>query len=763
MAEGEGIGMEAEPEPESASTRELLNSQISALAPQSLQPTPEDAAARQQAIARLQALLADILPPPSSVTLVSYGSFLTGCYSHGSDLDLALTGSVTETQLAGLGHDASPAKEALPLERAVGRGLAPQLLEELAAALEKRGAVKGRVDRGGLPARVPVIRLVEATTGVACDVCVCTRGCDVKGEAMRLLQGLQPALAPLTRLVKSWAKQHDINCALRGTLNSWSLELLTVFSLQTHLGGPLLPPLWRLFGDTPPPPGDLGERPLTGSALPPAEALARARARCSGSARAELLPSGPAPPLPALFKWFLASTSPIMEDWRAAAGSSSTDSSSTRVSTWLGRLYGRAYDKKPYGTLPYVAFVEDPFDASDNTARSLGTKCRNEDTLPYIAWVFGHSQHTLSAMASLQDAYRAFLWLFCSATLPALAMEPILLTRLRVPEATTQLLGQLDRAGPGAGKNMQGKAMEGPVDFRALLDAARVGSPVLTLSDWRSHHACCRTRPPYAWHRIGSAEAPEPEPEPEPAEVSGARGAVGARGGATAQGAVPDVEASSGSDPDADPDSEPDPEPAATPMETLGAVPDVGAPSGSDSDLDPAASPTETKGAGPEVGASSGPQAGPDPDPDPDPDPGLQQEGVEAGVAMAGIVLGTSATSLGDASCSEPASSDCLDHRCEPSLEALREEAERQGYQYAVPFPCDPPPGWRVVHGLLFPEGLEPAAELESAVQQAHNIEAAADRDAFEACFHVSLAIACVEVWEEDGWALDVPVGALRA
>lgn len=54
--------------------------------------------------------------------------------------------------------------------------------------------------------------------------------------------------------VKLWAKQHDINNAHCGTLNSWSLALMVLFSLQTYPQAPgaLLPPLWRLFWDEEP-------------------------------------------------------------------------------------------------------------------------------------------------------------------------------------------------------------------------------------------------------------------------------------------------------------------------------------------------------------------------------------------------------------------------------------------------------------------------------------------------------------------------------
>lgn len=61
-------------------------------------------------------------------------------------------------------------------------------------------------------------RFRESASGVECDVCVTTRGCDFKGSVMRLCHQVQPSLAPLIRLVGSgvaWAggvlprEEHD--------------------------------------------------------------------------------------------------------------------------------------------------------------------------------------------------------------------------------------------------------------------------------------------------------------------------------------------------------------------------------------------------------------------------------------------------------------------------------------------------------------------------------------------------------------------------
>ena len=49
--------------------------------------------------------------------------------------------------------------------------------------------------------------------------------------------------------VKVWAKAHGICDARANMLNSWSLVLMALFSLQTCVP-PVLPPMWRLFHDT---------------------------------------------------------------------------------------------------------------------------------------------------------------------------------------------------------------------------------------------------------------------------------------------------------------------------------------------------------------------------------------------------------------------------------------------------------------------------------------------------------------------------------
>ncbi|GLI65990.1 hypothetical protein VaNZ11_009682 [Volvox africanus] len=494
---------------------EFLEQGLQTLA-KSREPGLHDGYTRHATIERLQELLRDpqVFPQPSQLQLVPYGSFLSSCYSRSSDLDLALMGTVSEAVLGR--SEGLSAGAPVPLER-VTREECVLLLQRLANALESRQLTRGSVDRNPLEARVPIIKFEEANSGIECDVCVTTRGCDFKASIMRLLHGLQPSLAPLIQLVKVWAKHHDINSAHFSTLNSWSLALMVMFSLQTYPGGNLLPPLWRVFHDEEPGgPGGAG-RPLQDKNLPLDMMLVVAEARCGDEGERLMAPVwahyGP-PGLLEQLLWFLSCFTSIMNQWKDNAAHRNW-----RVSTWLGRGYVSRFQKA------YLAAVEEPFDCNDNTARSLGIRERNENTLPYVAWVFGHSLHLLRNVKGVEDGARVLAWLFGPEALPSVGLQ--LLKPSGVSKAFLRRLEKM--AGGGRTRNgEEGEAEEEEPDvrmadfkrrlaFRALLDAMRMGSPIMTLDDWRLHHSTRGGRPPFEWHKLAPLTPPltsPPQPPP---------------------------------------------------------------------------------------------------------------------------------------------------------------------------------------------------------------------------------------------------------
>ncbi len=69
-------------------------------------------------------------------------------------------------------------------------------------------------------------RFRESASGVECDVCVTTRGCDFKGSVMRLCHQVQPSLAPLIRLVGwglrwCWDKSMPVRWVGAGSPSAW--------------------------------------------------------------------------------------------------------------------------------------------------------------------------------------------------------------------------------------------------------------------------------------------------------------------------------------------------------------------------------------------------------------------------------------------------------------------------------------------------------------------------------------------------------------
>ncbi|GIL93796.1 hypothetical protein Vretimale_98 [Volvox reticuliferus] len=185
-----------------------------------------------------------------------------------------------------------------------------------------------------------------------------------------------------------------------------------------------------------------------------------------------------------------------------------------RVSTWLGRGYVARFQKA------YLAAVEEPFDSNDNTARSLGIRERNENTLPYVAWVFGHSVHLLRNVKTVEDGARVLTWLFGPDALPCVGLQ-----RLKPSGIAKVSLRRLEKmAGGGCNRNgEEGEAEEEEADvrmvefkkrlaFRALLDAIRMGSPIMTLDDWRLHHATRGGRPPFEWHKLAPLTPPLASP-----------------------------------------------------------------------------------------------------------------------------------------------------------------------------------------------------------------------------------------------------------
>eukprot|EP00873_Tetraselmis_striata_P003637 jgi/Tetstr1/423901/TSEL_014524.t1 len=283
-------------------------------------PTRADKEARLAILDRISTALQAELGQPG-VYVEPYGSFTTGIYNASSDLDIAL---------------------------------------EVIKILKKHRISRGYVEiiRG---ARVPIIKFVDAATGIPCDLCVGNGGAAFKSEVLGYLATVDPRFVQLTVLVKKWAKAHGINNPSCGTFNSFALTLMVTFYLQT-IKPAALPPLCDLFA------GNLGAfkgRPLDHGPYGPlagAESLEVARTRAikfketgfGGKQNASLAE---------LFAGFVVHMGAALSWWNERG------SGSVRISAWAG-----LWTVHPWEQQQYLVSVEDPFDAAENCARTLGVR-----------------------------------------------------------------------------------------------------------------------------------------------------------------------------------------------------------------------------------------------------------------------------------------------------------------------------------------------------------------------------------------------------
>ena len=154
--------------------------------------------------------------------------------------------------------------------------------------------------------------------------------------------------------VKAWARKHHINDPRNGTLNSYALTLLVLYHLQM-VEPPVMPRMSRLL-DT--------RRPIQGGALHEsggeAVPLAAVRKRCEelGAAGYGL---GNAQSAAELFLSLLVRFMALAQAWQAGAAAD------VRLSAFGGALEQGMFERD------YFMLIEDPFDSTDNAARTVGS------------------------------------------------------------------------------------------------------------------------------------------------------------------------------------------------------------------------------------------------------------------------------------------------------------------------------------------------------------------------------------------------------
>lgn len=159
----------------------------------------------------------------------AFGSFSMDLFTTGSDLDLSINFRSSSLVF--------PRDQKIKTLRKFARKF---------YALQNGGHVRGV--QPIMTAKVPILKVVDAGTGVECDLSVENRDGISKSAIIRFITSIDERFQKLSFLMKAWAKAHNINSSKDRTLNSLSIILLVAFHLQTRKP-PILPPFSAILKD----------------------------------------------------------------------------------------------------------------------------------------------------------------------------------------------------------------------------------------------------------------------------------------------------------------------------------------------------------------------------------------------------------------------------------------------------------------------------------------------------------------------------------
>ena len=169
-------------------------------------PTRLETRARAEAAQRLRSLVSAIWPG-EGVLVEVFGSSATGLALPGSDVDVVVRG-------------------------ATGGGDAATRLRALAAALARSGVARDLqlITR----ARVPLVKYVDAASGLAMDASFDAEGGPAAARRAVAALGALPAARPLLSVLKASLAQRGLSEVYTGGLGSYALLVMVVAFLQGH-------------------------------------------------------------------------------------------------------------------------------------------------------------------------------------------------------------------------------------------------------------------------------------------------------------------------------------------------------------------------------------------------------------------------------------------------------------------------------------------------------------------------------------------------
>ncbi|CAH1412078.1 unnamed protein product [Lactuca virosa] len=81
-------------------------------------------------------------------------------------------------------------------------------------------------------ARVPIVKLMDPTTGISCDICVNNLLAVINTKLLRDYSKIDVRLRQLAFIIKHWAKSRGVNQTYQGTLSSYAYVLMCIHFLQ---------------------------------------------------------------------------------------------------------------------------------------------------------------------------------------------------------------------------------------------------------------------------------------------------------------------------------------------------------------------------------------------------------------------------------------------------------------------------------------------------------------------------------------------------
>ncbi|KAI3709060.1 hypothetical protein L2E82_38791 [Cichorium intybus] len=193
-------------------------------------PKPSEYEHRKQLIRVFNEIAMELYGNSSICPVVEeFGSFSMDLFTTGSDLDLSVNFKNSQPMF--------PRDQKIKALRKFARKF---------YALQSGGHVHSV--QPILSAKVPILKVIDAGSGVECDLSVENRDGISKSAIIRLITSIDERFQKLSFLMKAWAKAHDINSSKDRTLNSLSIILLVAFHLQNR-DPPILPPFSDILKD----------------------------------------------------------------------------------------------------------------------------------------------------------------------------------------------------------------------------------------------------------------------------------------------------------------------------------------------------------------------------------------------------------------------------------------------------------------------------------------------------------------------------------